>query len=416
VKTLQIARRFTRRAWGGTETVVLETSRRLTALGHDAQILCANALDPVPEEAIDGVRVRRFPYIYPYVGLSAENRAQLDRVGGNLFSLPMLRALLAEPGVDLMHLHTGKRLGGIVRTAARLRGVPYVVSLHGGLHDVPGREVERLLEPTEGTIEWGRALGWAVGSRRVLADAGAILCVGERERRETQKLYPQVPVLHLPNGVHARRFAGGDGARFRARLGMRASDELLLVVGRIDPQKNQCLAVEVTAALAAERPGLHLALVGPVTSPAYRGLIERTAERLGVSGRVHVVEGLPAGSRELAGAYHAADLMLLPSIHEPFGIVILEAWAAGRAVVASNVGGVPSVVRNGSDGVLLPPTDVRAWVQTVRELLESPALRSGLGDAGRHKAIVQYGWDRITDRLVQIYDSVRRGRLRRRAA
>jgi glycosyltransferase involved in cell wall biosynthesis len=407
MRTLQVARRFTRQAWGGTETVVLETSRRLLRLGHEAEVLCTNALDPVPEERIEGVQVHRFPYLYPYLGLSAESRGRLDQVGGNLFSFSLLAELLARKDVDVMHLHTGKRLGGTVRTAARRHGVPYVVSLHGGAHDVPAEEARRLVEPTRGTLEWGRVLGWAVGARRVLEDAAAILCVGERERRLTQERYPNVPVLHLPNGVDPERFAHGDGCVFRRRLGLTPTDELLLVVGRIDPQKNQALAVDVLAALAASRPGLHLALVGPVTSPDYRARLVARAESSGVASRLHVVDGLAPASVDLVSAYHAADLFLLPSVHEPFGIVILEAWASGLAVVASDVGGVPWVVEGGEDGLLCDPTDLERWVRTVRALLDAPGKRARLAGVGRHKAATQYSWDRVTDRLLAIYEDAR---------
>ncbi|MFN8091847.1 MAG: glycosyltransferase family 4 protein [Vicinamibacteria bacterium] len=415
MKTVQVARRFTRRAWGGTETVVLETSRRLLARGHGAEIFCAGALDATPRDAVGGVAVRRFPYFYPYLGLTGDARSRLDRVGGNLFSFGLLRALLSEPGLDLLHLHTGKRLGGIVRTAARLRGVPYVVTLHGGVHDVPDEEARRWTEPTAGALEWGRALGWAVGARRVLDDASAILCVGEAEQRLTQQRHPRVPVLHLPNGVTPEAFATGDAAAFRSRLGLDAADELLLVVGRVDPQKNQRLAIDVAAELGSSRPRLHLAIVGPVTNEAYRAELGEQVRERGVAHRVHFLDGLAPASPELAGAYHAADLVLVPSVHEPFGIVILEAWASARAVVASRVGGVPGLVDDARDGVLLEAKEVRAWTATVRQLLDAPERRASLAADGKAKAVTRYSWDRITDRLTSVYESARRGRIGRAA-
>ena len=124
MKVLQVPRRFTTRAWGGTETVVLETSRRLLASGHDTRIVCPNALDRTAFEDVGGVPVTRHPYFYPYLGLSSDARGQMDRKGGNLFSFSLFRDLMQDPNVDLLHAHTGKRLGGIVRTAARLRGAP----------------------------------------------------------------------------------------------------------------------------------------------------------------------------------------------------------------------------------------------------------------------------------------------------
>ena len=87
--------------------------------------------------------VDRYPHLYPFFGLSADDRAAMDKKGGNLLSLSLLRALIREPDVRLFHAHALKRLGGSVRTAARWRKKPYVVSLHGGIFDVPAAELER---------------------------------------------------------------------------------------------------------------------------------------------------------------------------------------------------------------------------------------------------------------------------------
>jgi len=403
MKTIQVPRRFTLDAWGGTETVVLETSRRLMTAGHPTSILCSQALANEPRAEIAGVTVRRTPYFYPYLGLSADATRRLDQKGGNLFSFSLLGALLREPGLDLIHAHTGKRLGGIVRTAARLRGIPYVVSLHGGVHDVPEAEARTWTAPTKGKLEWGRALGMAVGSRHVLRDAAAILCVGAEEARLTAALYPRVRVEHLPNGVEPSRFATGDGAAFRRRLGIASSAELMTMVGRIDGQKNQLMAVEVLQALAVERPNLHLAIIGPVTSAEYRTQIDARVAACGLGDRVHVIEGLSPTGRDLADAYHASDLFVLPSRHEPFGIVVLEAWAAGVPVVASNRGGLGALVRDGVDGVLADPDDLSAWATKVRALLDAPHTRAGLANAGRRRVETEFTWERITGRLLQIY-------------
>ena len=326
MKIINLARRFTRDEWGGTETVLLETSRRLQREGHDVQIFTSTALDGTRQETVRGVPVRRYPYFYPFWGLSPEARGQMDRKGGNLFSFSLQRALLRESHVDVIHLHTLKRMGGIGRQVARRRGLPYVLSLHGGHYDVPAEEFADVVAPLQGTVEWGKLLGWWVGSRRVLDDAAAILCVGEEECRLTRERFPDKRVEFLPNGVDTVRFARGDGDGFRRRHGIPLEARVALTVGRIDPQKNQLGALAALRALRDRIPDLHLLLIGHVTNPHYRDRLRAEIAEHGLTRRVTLVEGLDAFGEDLVDAFHAADLFLLPSLHEPFGIVVLEAW------------------------------------------------------------------------------------------
>ena len=224
----------------------------------------------------------------------------------------------------------------------------------------------------------------------------------DEQRRER---FPEKRVVRLANGVDAKRFAHGDGARFRARHGIATDDRVVLTVGRIDPRKNQRLAVEVVAELLAEDPRWRLVLIGPVTDDAYRRRVEDSAKALG--GRLTLIPGLAPDAPELVDAYHAANIFLLPSLHEPFGIVILEAWAAGRPVVASRVGGVAGLVRDGEDGLLIDPGDAGACVAALRRLAGDEALARRLAEAGRRRAD-EYGWERVTDRLVSIYEEALR--------
>jgi glycosyltransferase involved in cell wall biosynthesis len=406
---VQLARRFSRDSWGGTETVVLETSKRLVAFGHGCEILCTLATARDAEERVDGVLVRRFPYFYPSLGLSREAKAMLDQKGGSPFSFALLRALRRQPRLDLLHLHCSGRIGGIGRHAARQRGVPYVVSVHGGRLDVPAEELAAMAAPRRGSLDWGRALGAWVGSRRVFEDAGAIICVSRREQELMADAHPDRRVVYLPNGVDPSRFATGDGARFRRGLGVPAEARVLLTVGRIDSQKNQVLAVEALARLGASDPRLRLVLVGPPTSDAYLARVRERAAALGVLERVHVVPGLRPESEDLVDAFHAADVFLLPSVHEPFGIVVLEAWAAGLPVIASRVGGVPHFVQDGRDGVLFDPAGGAEAVALAHARLHQLGPRA-LAEAGRRKVLESYTWDAITRRLVDLYDEVRAGR------
>jgi glycosyltransferase involved in cell wall biosynthesis len=408
MKIIQVPRRFVAHEWGGTETTILQTSRALQQAGHRVSIFTSLALSERREELVQGVPVRRFPYSYPFFGLTPEDRRDMDKKGGNLLSLSLLLGLIREPGVDVLHAHTGKRLGGIVRTAARRRGIPYVVTLHGGYFEVPKGEMDQMLAPIRNRFEWGRAFGALLGARRVLEDAAAVLCVGGDEYAAAKARLPGQRVELLPNGVDCDAFAEGDGAAFRAAQGIAPDRRIVLCVSRIDYQKNQIGLVEALARVQEQVPGVHLVLLGPVTVESYRDrLLARIAE-LGLTRRVTLVPGLRPDDPMLPAAYHAAEVFCLPSLHEPFGIVILEAWAAGRAVVASRVGGIPSFTQDGEDILHAEPGDAADLAARLVQVLGDPALAERIATAGRARARRDFAWSAIAARLVDLYRDLRR--------
>lgn len=405
MNVVHIPRRFAPSHWGGTETYILEVCKRLRRDGHAAWVACPDALARVPTDRVEGVPVRRFPYFYPYLHLSQEARHQLDLSGGNMFSFPLLRALWRWPKLDLLHLHTARRTGAIGRYVALKRKIPYVVSVHGGAYDVPLDPTVTVGHADEGRFEWGKFLGWWVGSRRVLDSASAIICVGRKEARETSARHPRVRVEYLPNGVDAHRFAHGDGDGFRKRHGISPGAPLLITVGRIHPQKNQAMLLRILPALRRRHGDVRAVIIGHVTDQGCAQALHALADEL-PAGVATIIPGLAADSPELVDAYHAADCFVLPSLHEPFGIVLLEAWAAGRAVVASAVGGVIDFVEHGIDGLLCPPDDEAAFARALSLMLENRALRESMALAGWRKASREYTWDGLVRRLERLYEEV----------
>jgi len=400
---IQVPRRFVKDEWGGTETTILETSKVLNARGHCSSVFTTTALCSQPQEKIQGVDIRRHSYVYPFWGLSHEDKRDMDKKGGNLLSIPIFTALLKEKGVDILHAHSGKRLGGIVRTVARLRSLPYVISLHGGIIDVPGDVMQQMLEPLQGTFEWGRAIGAMLGARRVLEDANAIICVGKNEQRAIQARYPYKRVEWLPNGVDSDRFAHGNGRDFREKNGIPLDRKVILNVGRIDPQKNQLSLLSVMVQLLRKHKDIHLVLIGPVTVESYGMELLNKVHEASLYDHVTILPGLPCGSTDLLNAYHAADIFCLPSRHEPFGIVVLEAWASGLPVVASRVGGIPSFTQNGIDVLQVDHSEPGFFTVAIDRLLGDTDLAARISAAGRIKACTQYDWLQITNRLEALY-------------
>ncbi len=406
MRTVHIPRRFVTEAWGGTESVIAETCKRLPDHAFDCEIFCPAALSTPGKDVVAGVPVRRFPYFYPYWGLSADAKAALDRKGGNLFSFALLRALWQEHPLDLIHLHTAKRPGGIGRVVARHRKIPYVISVHGGMIDVPTEEAATWTAPTKGSFEWGKVLGMMVGARRVLDDASAIICVDCSEAAKMRERFPDKRVEFLPNGVDPIPFASGNGTRFRQEHGLHEQQRIILNVGRIDPQKNQLLAVNALDRLRSKGEDAKLVLIGFVTNETYHTKLKAEIRNRGLEDHVILIPGLPPGSHTLFDAYAAADVFLLSSVHEPFGIVILEAWAAGIPVVAAAVGGVPAFTHDGEDVLRFASNDDATAAVHIATILEQPGLGRHLVEQAGRLVREQYHWDTITARLAGIYRDV----------
>jgi glycosyltransferase involved in cell wall biosynthesis len=237
--------------------------------------------------------------------------------------------------------------------------------------------------------------------------------VGYPESVKAQEKMPDKKVVYLPNGADTRRFAEGDGPGFRRARGIPEDVFVLLTLARIDSQKNQLLPVRMLPELLKREPKTHVVLVGNVTNTAYHDKVLKTAEDLGVREHLTVIPGIASDSPDLTAAYHAADAFLLPSIHEPFGIVILEAWSAGLPVIASRIGGIPHFVDDGVDGLLFDLEDDASFLRAFEGVSGNPERARALADAGRRKAREHYDWDVIADRLIGVYeDAIRENSLR----
>lgn len=400
---VHVPRRFVEHEWGGTESVLANLVREQTGAGWRPEIHTSLALSNEPAGEFHGVPVRRYSYCYPFLGLSAKQRQAMDKKGGNLLSWSLLAGLLRRPDVRLFHAHAAKRLGGTVRTAARLRGRPFVITLHGGMFDVPADEFAQLVENQAGKVEWGRFAGALLGSRRVLHDADAVICVGRGEAQKARASLGHDRVFHLPNGVDCDRFGRGDRAAFRARHAIPGEARVVLCVSRIDPQKDQLTLVTAFDHLAAHDPRLHLVIAGPATAPDYLRALDRRIAGSPFAARIRRLGSLAPGGAELSDAFHAADVFALASRHEPFGIVVLEAWSAGLPVVTSSAGGLGDLVVPGETGLLFASGHAGECARALGRMLSTPHLAAACAANGRALARQRYAWSTIAAQLEAIY-------------
>ncbi|MEE9367314.1 MAG: glycosyltransferase family 4 protein [Pontiella sp.] len=405
-KITHVMRRFSPDTWGGTESVVFNLSRELIDQQIESPVFCTDMLSLPGFQTLDTVPVRRFSYVFPWLGLSKEAKKKLALKGGSPLSLPLFFSLLKEKNVSVIHTHVQHRLGGMARTVARLKRIPYVVSLHGGHFTLPQEQVEKMTEPFRGKLEWGKVCGALFGARSVLDDAAAIICVGNSEYEAVKQHYPEKHVCYMPNGVDVKRFSQSDGSAFRQAYGFGHSEKIILCVSRIDDQKNQLGLIRAFSVFSKTHPDHRLVLIGAVTVEAYRADLADEVQRLDLAQKIMIIDGFRPDNPLLPSAYNAAEMFVLASMHEPFGIVVLEAWASGIPVVANRIGGIPGFASDGENILLVEPGNEEELAIRMGELSDDVALRSDLSRRAFGEVATYYDWKKVILQLRQVYEQV----------
>jgi len=406
LKIAHVVRRFAFEEWGGTETVVWNTAKHLKEHGIESVICATKACSAAGDEVRENIPIRRFDYFYPYWPLSPEARKALDKKGGNPISAPLTQAL-REGGWDLIHIHCGGRIAQTAILEAHKLGIPAVISFHGGCMDIPEQEMREMLRPTRRTVRYGALLDLLAGRRfDVAAAADALICVGANEEKLLREKYPGRKILYLPNGIDAGRFDRKVDLDLRQKYGIPPERLLLVCIARIDYQKNQQALLRAAALLRDRGDDAGVVLIGPVSAEWYAREMRDMIESLGLAGRVLWLPGVSADDDLLPAALHAADFFVLPSCHEPFGIAVLEAWAAGVPVIASCVGGLKYLVREGENGRFCDPGAPVTIVEAVDACRRDPEGTRRMVLNAKREACETYSWRNITGILADFYRKV----------
>lgn len=395
MKIAHILRRFTFSEWGGTENVVWNSVLTQRQLGQDAEIFCTAALSSPGTEVKEGVTIHRFPYWYPYFPMPDSTKGALDKKGGNPF-VPKLFKSLAAGQFDLFHVHAGGRMAVQSLLLARKLGIPCIMSLHGGHIDVPKKELENMMAPIKGKFHYGGILDRLMGLHMdAVAGMDAIICIGRQEEKLLNEKYPGRRIIYLPNGIDCDKFTRHYDISPRKEWNIPENRKLILCISRIDYQKNQKLLVE----LLKNTNDTHVLLIGPVTSEWYKDEILKEVSSNNLNDRFTLIPGLPPDDPRLVQIMHEADAFILPSVHEPFGIVILEAWASGIPVIASNAGGLKDLIKSEVNGLNFPPDDPNALIQAWKKLDSSSELRTSLIENALQE-VRNFTWPALMKRLM----------------
>ena len=241
-----------------------------------------------------------------------------------------------------------------------------------------------------------------LSTEKRLADSVDAIVVSTTEEKEDLRRYYQVPrhrVQVIPPGVDLELFQPMEKADARQLLGLR-EEKVILYVGRVESLKGLNILLQAVAILD-DAANTRLLIVGG-SSENDRELqrLGTMAQRLGIEDSVTFTGSLR--QTELPTYYGAADVFVLPSYYESFGLVALEAMACGTPVVASRVGGLKTFVEDGKTGYLIPWRCPEPFAQRLDVLLANPDLRATMGKAARAKAR-QMSWSGVVDRMQDFY-------------
>lgn len=294
--------------------------------------------------------------------------------------------LLKSERPEIVHTHTSKA-GVLGRLAAWFAGVPLIVHTpHGHVfygHFGPTRSWVFL------QIERGLAwiTGWMIG-----------LTAAERAEHLERGVGRRARFAVIPSGIDVDRFrkARVTGKVIPAWFGCPSSATVVGSIGWLTDVKGHRVLVDAVAALKKEYPELHLVIVG---SGDQRDAVSSQAERAGIRDVLHLI-----GHRDEVDACLAGmDCFVLPSLNEGMGRALIEAMAAGLPVIASQVGGIPALIQDGRNGLLVPAGDSRALAEALRRVLSHPQWAGELGINAMRSIGTDYGVEAMVQAVEAIY-------------
>ena len=372
-----LTREYPPEVYGGAGVHVTYLARELAPL-VDVTVHCQGADRP------DAVAHR------PWDLLASANPA-LQVVSTDL----SMAAAVSTPGASaqLVHSHTWyANLGG--HLASMLYGIPHVMTMHS----------LEALRPWKAEQLGG---GYQVSTwceRTSAAAAAAVVAVSDGMRADILSAYPEIQaerVRVIRNGIDTDEYRPDPDTDVLERYGVDLARPYVIFVGRITRQKGVPVLLRAASGLIPEAQLVLLA--GAADTPEQLAEVTELVDGLRAtrSGVIWIPEML--SKPEVIQLLTHATVFAIPSVYEPLGIVNLEAMACGTAVVGSRTGGIPEVVADGETGLLVPPDEPRPLADALNTLLRDPGRARAMGQAGRKRAVAEFGWPAIAAQTAGLY-------------
>ena len=363
---------------GGIAPHVSELSEALANRGHEVHVLTRRG-DFDGYDRINGVHYQRVDF-----DKSGSFIEQMDRMSASIYER-FLKTQKVFGKFDIVHGHDWHPVPAL-NLIKKDQSIPYILTIH--------------------STEWGRN-GYNPGNSDISHrewlggyESSRLIVTTRHMQDELKSVYsiPQSKISIIPNGVVSGKVRKAiDPGKVKERYGIHPLAPVVLFCGRMSYQKGPDLLVEAISLILRERKDARFVFVG---EGGMRSFCERRAGELGVQKACRFLGYV--SSEEKQKMINACDLVCVPSRNEPFGMIVLEAWDAGKPVVATEA---VSIINNFQDGLLayIQPESI-AWC--INQLLKSPEEMNKLAEAGQSRIEKEFSWDRIAEETEEVYAEV----------
>ncbi|WP_018084812.1 glycosyltransferase family 4 protein [Desulfurispora thermophila] len=385
MRVLMLSWEYPPKSVGGLAQHVYDLTRALVKQGVEVHLVTLAAGGVPAEEIVHGVRVYR---VEPY-NLSAHNFVN--------WATQMNIALLEK----IIYLQ--QKMGGFA-----------LVHAHDWLVAFAARAVKHALRiPLLATIhatEYGRNYGLHTDMQRQISDiewwlcfeAWKVICCSHYMRGEVRHVFqlPEDKVIVIPNGVDVSNFSTVSTQARREHYA--APDEkIVFYVGRLVREKGVQVLLDAAPQILRHYPQAKFVIAG---RGQYEGTLRYQAEQMGIAHRIYFTGYVDDALRN--SLYKWASVAVFPSLYEPFGIVALEAMAAGTPVVVSDTGGLSEIVRHGVDGLKAYAGNPASLAEMILQILHNDELAERLRQTAYRRVVEQFSWSQIAARTAEVYRQV----------
>ena len=376
---------------GGMNVYIRELSLALGSRGYIVDVFTRR-------DSVDAPAIQPFGPHARVINIDAGPAEQINKPDVAAHAAAFEREVLAFAATegatyDLIHSHYW--MSGVVANALAARWhVPHVAMFHT-LGEVKNRARSTEHEPRS-RID---------AERQIAAHADRIVVASAHEKHLLIALYGADPakISIVPCGVDLDVFIPMEKQVARRKLGLKEGERVILFVGRIEPLKGIDILISAAAQLHENENFIVLIVGGDARAATQIAELTQQATRLGVDHHISWVGSV--AHDQLPMYYNAADVCVVPSYYESFGLVAVESMACGTPVVASRVGGLTSTVMDGETGYLIPWRCPEPFAERLELLLDNDELRASFGRAAR-EAVERFRWQNVADAVSSLYDDV----------